>query len=617
MHPERHFPMRWLILAAVMTATLIVAGVAVVGRLYLAHAEFATTELRLRSLAGEIMRLDEVLTMSARMAAATGDLRWEQRYREHEPELDAAIQEVIALAPEARIGLSAEATDAANVALVEMEHAAFDLVRAGRLAEAQQRLFDDEYERQKAIYSDGIQESNEVIRRRADASLGAQRRHIVLAAVLCALIVVMLAVIWWRIITLIVKYLRLTDAAEIAVEGVNRELQSTIVELKDAQQKLVLADRMVSIGRLSAGIAHEINNPLAYVIANLQVISDELGPDRPDLEEVLADAIHGSRRVARIVRDLKLFARADDERREAVDLHDVVKAALEIAANEIRHQARLVTDWGPLPSVDGDAGRLGQVVLNILINAAQALGPPKPDGEHHEIRVATSTDATGRAVIVISDTGVGISDEIRGRLFDPFFTTKPIGVGTGLGLSICHGIVAAHGGEITVSSELGKGSRFTVLLPAGTLPPSVPVPAPAGSSGIRRRVLIIDDEDPLLAVLERSLAGHHDVVVASGGEEALGRIRDGERFDVILCDLMMPGMTGMALFDELATTAPELQRRVAFVTGGVFGADATSFLESKQNPVIQKPFTVSEVLAVIDQMARAGRRATSVRPAKG
>jgi CheY-like chemotaxis protein len=348
-------------------------------------------------------------------------------------------------------------------------------------------------------------------------------------------------------------------------------------------------------------VAHEINNPLAFVLTNLNYLEAEVGSDRADLRASLAEAADGVLRVRRIVADLKLFARAHDEGRRAVDPQEAVRSALDIAGNEIRHRARLILEWGPVPSVDGDAGRLGQVFLNLLINAAQALGEPRPEG--HEIRVRTSTDADGRAAVEISDTGVGMTREILDRLFDPFFTTKPVGVGTGLGLSICHGILAAHGGEVCVESEPGRGSRFTVLLPPGNLVPARPRPEPEPSGATRQRVLIVDDEPLILSAIVRGLARRHDVVAAAGGEEALARIRAGERFDAILCDVMMPGMSGIAVFAQLSELAPDQARRVAFITGGVFDAEASTFLEAQANPVVQKPFPVKVALAVIDQLA--------------
>ena len=238
--------------------------------------------------------------------------------------------------------------------------------------------------------------------------------------------------------------------------------------------------------------------------------------------------------------------------------------------------------------------------LNLLINAAQAIQEGNASG--NEIGIATATDGAGRAVITISDTGSGIAPEVIERIFDPFFTTKPIGVGTGLGLFICHGIVKGLGGELTVESAVGRGTRFRLILPAaqGTLaatatPPSGPITVPPS----RRRVLLIDDEVHLAQGLQRALAPDHDVVLATSGREAKAILEGDDRFDVILCDLMMPDVTGMEVFAYVKTDRPQLAPRVVFMTGGAFTARARSFLDEVPNRCIEKPFELARLRSVI------------------
>jgi signal transduction histidine kinase len=182
------------------------------------------------------------------------------------------------------------------------------------------------------------------------------------------------------------------------------------------------------------------------------------------VREAVQETLTGSHRVSEIVRDLKTFSRGDEERRGPVDVHAVLDLCASMARSEIRHRARLVREYGSLPPVQANETRLGQVFLNLIVNAAQAI-PEGSDVKDHEIRVTTWRDETGWAVIAVKDTGSGISPENLGRLFSPFFTTKPAGVGTGLGLSICHGIITGMGGRITVESELGRGTVFRVFLP--------------------------------------------------------------------------------------------------------------------------------------------------------
>ncbi len=237
----------------------------------------------------------------------------------------------------------------------------------------------------------------------------------------------------------------------------------------ELQRQRVFADRMTSVGTLAAGVAHEINNPLAYVMGNLDMLAEELRAVtlppalRGEWSELVRDAREGTERIRTIVRGLRTFARADEDRRALVDLTAVLALAVDLTASEVRGRARLVLDLGPLPLVVGDDARLGQVFINLLVNAAQAIGDG--DAEAHEIRIVARTDADRRAVVEVHDTGPGIPAETIGRVFDPFFTTKPVGVGTGLGLSVCHSIVTGLGGAITAHARPGGGAIVRVVLP--------------------------------------------------------------------------------------------------------------------------------------------------------
>ena len=252
-----------------------------------------------------------------------------------------------------------------------------------------------------------------------------------------------------------------------------------ITERKKMEAKLIQAERLASMGTLAAGVAHEINNPLTYVMANIGFVAERLTKLQPafpsplfrrQLEELgtaLSEAQEGAVRVRQIVRDLKTLARGDEEHYGPVDIRRMIETSIGMVAKDIQAKAQLVVDLGDVPLVEGSESRLGQVLVNLLVNAAQAIG----DGETaaNRIRIATRTDGAGRAVISVTDTGSGIPPDVLGRIFDPFFTTKPVGVGTGLGLFICHGIVKALGGEITVESAPGKGTTFRVLLPPARL----------------------------------------------------------------------------------------------------------------------------------------------------
>jgi PAS domain S-box-containing protein len=242
--------------------------------------------------------------------------------------------------------------------------------------------------------------------------------------------------------------------------------------LRKSQAQLRMADRLATVGTLSAGVAHEINNPLAYTLANLAFVRDALtrlpdslpGVDVPELRASIAEAAEGAERVRRIVKDMKVLSRMDDDRIGVVDVEAALDASLNMAIHELRHRAQVVKDYGRVPLVRCNEGRLVQVFLNLLVNASQAIAGNAP--ERNEVRLATCIDGRGQIAVEISDTGMGIPEEVLPRIFDPFFTTKPVGVGTGLGLSICHSLITAMGGAIEVASKVGVGTRFLIVLPA-------------------------------------------------------------------------------------------------------------------------------------------------------
>jgi CheY-like chemotaxis protein len=323
-----------------------------------------------------------------------------------------------------------------------------------------------------------------------------------------------------------------------------------------------------------------------------------------DLLEMSGDARAGAEQVRKIVRSLKMFSRAEEERRVALDVHPVLDVSINMAFNEIRHRARLVKDYGDVPLVQADEGRLAQVFINLLVNAAQSI--PEGHADKNEIRIITSTDAQGRAVIAVRDTGGGIPHDILSRIFDPFFTTKAIGIGSGLGLSICHGIVADLGGELSVETALDKGSTFRIVLPA-VLDDSreeAPLVALAAGSGARGSVLIIDDDVAVARAVTRLISRDHEVVAISDARKALARIAGGDHFDVVLCDLMMPEMTGMEFHAELLEVAPAMAERVVFISGGAFTPAARAFLERVPNMRVEKPFGAQSLRALVRQFVR-------------
>ncbi len=328
----------------------------------------------------------------------------------------------------------------------------------------------------------------------------------------------------------------------------------------------------------------------------LERLTEVPGLDLEDSRAALTEALEGAQRIADIVSGLRSFSRVDADRPPApCDVRAVLEAVLDLANNETRHRAQVVRRFEPTPPVMAQEARLAQVFLNLVLNAAEAL----PDGHAEANSLSVRTRAEGRTVVVeFQDTGRGIAPEQLGEVFDPFFTLrgKP-GGGSGLGLFIAQGIVRELGGTLTVESQLGAGSTFTVRLPAwqgASASARSEALAPAGDP---LELLVVDDEPLILKALQRSLAPLHRVTAVPGGAEALAALRD-RRFDLVLCDLMMPRLSGVELWERLE---PDQRARVVFMTGGTFTDAAQAFLDREKPPVLLKPFTVEAFQALLKE----------------
>jgi CheY-like chemotaxis protein/anti-sigma regulatory factor (Ser/Thr protein kinase) len=286
-----------------------------------------------------------------------------------------------------------------------------------------------------------------------------------------------------------------------------------------------------------------------------------------------------------------------------VDVKATMESSVGMAWNEIRHRARLIKEYGAVPPVEANEARLGQVFLNLLVNAAQAL--PEGNADRSEIRIRTRLDGAW-VIIEVSDTGAGIPPENINRIFDAFFTTKAVGAGTGLGLAICQRIVTDMGGTLTVESKVGSGTTFRVALPVARREARMLTPKHVHKHGdIRRgRILVVDDEALVASVVQRVLAKEHDVVTAIVAREALAMCAAGETFDLILCDLMMPEMTGMELYRELMVVAPDQANKMLFLTGGAFTDSARTFLAEPPKEYIEKPFDAANLRAIVQRYLR-------------
>lgn len=392
-----------------------------------------------------------------------------------------------------------------------------------------------------------------------------------------------------------------------------------ITDRRRVDAHMMRMDRMITAGTLAAGVGHEINNPLTYISTNLDyairqldglrddgegLVDDEVASTVNRIREALEDAQHGGGRIRDIVDQLRRLGREDEESREWTPAPDeMLEWAIGMASNEIRHRAQVVRDYDELPPVWGKESKLGQVVLNLLVNAAHAVEEGAADQNKITLRAEQSGD--GMVCIEVEDTGRGIAPEHMERLFDPFFTTKDVGEGTGLGLHICQTIVDNCGGYIEAESQLGQGSRFQVWLPVygGNRAVEEDGGRPSGGDDPRRRgrILVVDDEDKFRKALRRLLEKRHDVICVESGSRAIEQLAGDVEFDLVLCDVMMPETTGMDLFGVVAEEYPRYEERLVFMSGGAFTARARQFVEETSNRYVKKPFDARELMELVEE----------------
>ncbi len=382
------------------------------------------------------------------------------------------------------------------------------------------------------------------------------------------------------------------------IEGILREQ-----EWQAMSTRLEEAEHLASLGRVAAAVGHEINNPLAFIVLNLDQSLAQLravgGDGLAETTAMLEICQTGLERIRRTVGNLQRLSRSDDEVRGAVDVAKVLDQSIAMAWNQIRHRARFVTRVDEILPIQGNGGALEQVFLNLLVNAVQAI--PEGHAEKNEIRITAR--ASGSEVMVeIRDTGAGIAPDLQARIFEPFFTTKAAGVGTGLGLFISRQTVTDHGGRIEIESEVNKGTAFRVFLPVSAPPADAVVPPPPSvlaAPAMRGRVLVIDDEPAIGAAIRAALREEHDVVVTQRAIDALDRLREGETFDLVLCDLVMPEIGGPEVYATIAERWPKLISRMVFMTGGAFTAASGDFIERVRPFVFSKPFRLDELRGLV------------------
>lgn len=390
--------------------------------------------------------------------------------------------------------------------------------------------------------------------------------------------------------------LRDAQGAIVGAIGVSTD----ITERLRLQGQAAETERLAAMGRLAASVGHEINNPLTFAIEAVQLAREasaaggvDPAATRARIDELLADAGMGLERVRLITRDLKAFARVDEEGRGPQDLGRALTAATKMVATRTGPRARMELVVGPPATVVADETRLVQIFVNLILNAVDALSAER--AAENRITVSSRVEGTW-AVVEVADNGPGIEPGLRDRVFDPFFTTKPVGEGTGLGLFVSRNLVEALGGTIAVCEAAGGGALFTIRLPtvASVDASATPAaPAPRAASAARARILIVDDEPQLAIVFRKALEADYDVRVFTSGRLALAHLLDDNpTYDLVLCDLMMADVSGMTLHEELARHRSGLERTIVFMTGGVFDPKVAAFLASIPNDCLDKPFDV-------------------------
>jgi PAS domain S-box-containing protein len=419
------------------------------------------------------------------------------------------------------------------------------------------------------------------------------------------------------------RFIEISSAGEISFEGD----PATILLVRDttdyqlAQEELARAEKLSALGAMAAGVAHEINNPLAYVALNLELVRENGRSSLPPPEiEALDEAIEGVSRMREIAHELHTFSGRDEPGPPvAVDLTRAVTSALNLVNNEIRLRAQLVRELEPNLLAFAREGQLVQVFVNVLVNAVQAI--PSPSEQEQTLRVVTRAGADGTVEMSVTDSGVGIPPHLLPHLFDPFSTSKRRGEGSGLGLAICKRIIDDLDGSIEVHSEVGRGTTVTISLPeapALALPTLPPVTQRGSTRLPRLRVLVVEDEPAIARALER-LLDMHRITRAPDGRRALALLETSADFDVVLCDLMMPGITGAALYRIVLLRWPELAPRFVFMTGGAVTPDSREFLDSFPGQVLWKPFTPEVLDECIQRVGRhvAEPRASGTRATRG
>jgi len=547
-------PMRFLMVVWLITVLVLLVSVWSAFHSYQQYVTTTKHTFQIQELRGRIVHLDEVLTMSTLMAAATGDPQWERRYRQFEAELDAAIQDAIALVPDAG---GTEQTDAANAALIEMENTAFELVRQGELKASREILSGDEYARKKAIYAEGMTILGGQLASSADTTLKARRQWMLIQLFSIAAVIAILVVGWFVVIRVLHRWRNELAQSHRHLVELNRDLDRKVAdrtaELEQATEEAKGANEVKSA--FLANMSHELRTPMNAIIGYSEMLIEEseaLEQDDviPDLEKILSAGNHLLALINEILDLSKIEAGRMDLFLEDFSVSSLINEVTATVDTLVKKKGNVLVKHGEYPGeIRADLTKVRQSLFNLLSNAAKFTekGTITLSVMHQDDEVA----------FAVSDTGIGVAPDKIDKLFEPFTqadasTTRKFG-GTGLGLAITKRFCEMMGGSITVTSKPGEGSTFTIRLPTVVTEPGDEASSEQGVADFEpgKCVLVIDDDPSARDLLERTLSKDGAVVVtAADGDEGLALARELQPKAITL-DVMMPGKDGWAVLQEL------------------------------------------------------------------
>ncbi len=594
-------PQRAIGLALVLTSAMFIAlGL----QIWQSYSDLTTTlasDFQLKELQGKIVHYDEVLTMSARMGAATGQLKWEYRYNEYAPKLDVAIKQASKIAPEVFISQAAKQTDQANVKLVAIEKHAFELIRNGKTEEASALLFSSEYTQQKLLYAEGMEHVLKRLQLRSQTNLTRHRKNLYRAVAMVIFSLPVVLFIW-----LSVSRITRSDIAE-------RERAAE--QRRQMEAQMLHVQKLESLGVLAGGIAHDFNNLLMAILGNADLALMDIQPDSP-IRESVSEIKRAALQASELARQMLAYSGKGRFVVEPINVSKLIEQMGQILRMSISKKAVLKFDLAKsLPTIEADASQIHQVIMNLVTNASEALADESGTITITTLDLHVDEDGLqtpypgenltpGQYVMLeVADTGCGMDAETQAKIFDPFFSTKF--TGRGLGLAAVLGIIRGHNGTIKIDSDTGKGTTMQVLLPAVEAAPKPAVPDEAVKSQTNWHgsgtVLVADDEETVRTTAKTMLERlGMDVILVTNGAETIEIFteRSGE-IDCVLLDLTMPYMDGEEVFGELRRIRDDIP---VIMSSGYNEQDVTQrFVGRDIAGFIQKPYVLATLAQALQQ----------------